>query len=249
MLSVTAFSAASRSVLPVLGSLAARAALLKRASARLRSSLSSRSTSFSWAWLWPWVPADWRDRRLPWPAGWRAGSRPLSNGDVGSRNIRHRLDAFGILGALAVQPDLFHFGGAFRFVRPSDPQNSWRAHASCGDLRPDLTMHWATKGASFGRIWPEKRPFRAESAIVVKGRRLPRRLPGLRNRNSRASAGSTGEAFPAAFICRKATRMLVRPWRDGAMADGGSPALTASMMQPLGRQAFGSSKSLDHPLE
>src|SRR5580698_6447625 len=40
---------------------------------------------------------------------------PLADRDICGRNIGHRLDAFGILGDLSVQPDLFEFGGTFRF--------------------------------------------------------------------------------------------------------------------------------------
>jgi len=44
--------------------------------------------------------------------------------DVGRGNLGHRLDAFGLLGDLSVQPDLFQLGGAFRLVTHQFPQNS-----------------------------------------------------------------------------------------------------------------------------
>jgi hypothetical protein len=47
----------------------------------------------------------------------------LSYRDIGGRDIGHGLDAFGILGELSVQPNLFHFGGGFRFVIHRVPQN------------------------------------------------------------------------------------------------------------------------------
>jgi hypothetical protein len=36
--------------------------------------------------------------------------------DIGCRDVRHRLDAFGILGELSIQPNFLQLGGAFRFV-------------------------------------------------------------------------------------------------------------------------------------
>jgi hypothetical protein len=56
--------------------------------------------------------------------------RPLANRDIRGRDIGHRLDAFGVLGELSVEPDLLHLGGGFRFVIHKAPQSrrpeSWR---------------------------------------------------------------------------------------------------------------------------
>ena len=67
---------------------------------------------------WPWPCFDRWFRRVFAVGGFLRQSQraqllgPLSDRDVGGRDIGHRLDAFDILGALAVQPDLLQFGAA-----------------------------------------------------------------------------------------------------------------------------------------
>ena len=89
--------------------------------------------------------------------------RPFSNRDVGRRDIGHRLDAFGILGELSVQPDLFQFGGAFGSSFIMVPQNSRRTVARRGT---SLTTICSRTLFSAG-----KDPFSVpKSAMVMKGR-------------------------------------------------------------------------------
>jgi hypothetical protein len=92
-------------------------------------------------------------------------SHPLSDRKVGSRDISHGLDAFGILGELSLLPDLFEFGGGFRFVTHRMPQIRGRG-SSCLSLKP---YHALDRQSRIFKRYPSgMRRFRAESAIVVK---------------------------------------------------------------------------------
>src|SRR3954463_6784305 len=136
MLSSTALAVASRSFLPVLASSAAFAALLKRASARSRSSfvMSGRFLFLRLGFGFDRVGAVGGFLRQP---DRPQGRRPLADRDIRGRDIGHRLDAFGVLGELSVEPDLLHLGRGFRFIVHKAPQirraESWRGWSHLTD--------------------------------------------------------------------------------------------------------------------
>src|SRR6266436_2121590 len=110
-------------------------------------------------------------------------SHPLSYGDVGSRDIRHGLDTFGILGELSFQPDLFELGGGFRFVIHRMPQDSQGAHRRACASNP--TMHWIDKVASLSLSG-----IRRECAVFVQNWRLWLRVADRRATGSSRSHGN-----------------------------------------------------------
>src|SRR5947209_12858774 len=145
MLSNTALAVASRSFLPVLASSAAFAALLKRASARSRSSfvMSGRLllVGFSFG-LGRLVPVG---GFLGEPDRAQV-SRPLPNRDIGGGDIGHRLHRLGVLRELSIEPDLLHLGGCFRFIVHKTPQirlpEWWRAWSYVTN-----TIFWRKSGS------------------------------------------------------------------------------------------------------
>src|ERR1700732_2785922 len=109
MLSITAFAAASRSALPVLMSFRASSAvlavLLKRVSARSRSSFDILC-DFLFLRVGLGGCGLVAVGRLLGQSDRAKVRRPLAYRNVSGCDIRHRLDAFGLLRELPVQPDL-----------------------------------------------------------------------------------------------------------------------------------------------
>src|SRR4051812_23025164 len=120
MLSSTALAATSRSVLPPFA-LSETLALLERASARLRS--SSAMSGFRCLRL---CFGRSRFDRLGCNGLGAVGGllgqadraqvfRSLADRDVSRGDLRHRLNAFGLLRRLSVLPDLFQLGRSLGF--------------------------------------------------------------------------------------------------------------------------------------
>ena len=122
-------------------------ALLKRASARSRSSFASQVVFFFFG-----LALAFGLRRVGEVGGFPRQSRgaqvggSLPDRDVGRRDIGHRLDAFGILGGPAVQPDLLQLGGRLRFVIHLDCLKLSRRASWSAPCRPHLTMHRRGRG-------------------------------------------------------------------------------------------------------